>query len=54
LSLCPTGTIGRSGHWCRELAPFYTTGTVTQVDGGETYVRTITTRGGVIVSDITG
>lgn len=31
-----------------------TTGTVTQVDGGETYVRTITTRGGVIVSDIAG
>ncbi|MGH3169772.1 MAG: peptide-N4-asparagine amidase, partial [Trebonia sp.] len=31
-----------------------TTGTVTQVDGGDTYVRTITTRGGQIVSDIAG
>jgi hypothetical protein len=31
-----------------------TTGTVTQVNGGNTYMRTITTRGGVIVSDISG
>jgi hypothetical protein len=31
-----------------------TTGTITQVDGGDTYLRTITTRGGVVVSDITG
>lgn len=29
-----------------------TTGTVTQANGRDTYVRTITTRGGVIVSDI--
>jgi hypothetical protein len=31
-----------------------TTGTVTQIEGGRSYVATITTRGGVIVSDITG
>jgi hypothetical protein len=30
-----------------------TTGTVTQVEGGDTYVRTVTTRGGQIVQDVT-
>jgi hypothetical protein len=31
-----------------------TTGTITQVNGGNSYIRTITSRGGVIVSDIAG
>jgi Peptide N-acetyl-beta-D-glucosaminyl asparaginase amidase A len=31
-----------------------TTGTITQDDNGQTYIRTITTRGGVIVQDLTG
>ena len=30
-----------------------TTGTVTQIEGGDTYVRTVTTRGGQIVQDVT-
>ena len=30
-----------------------TTGTVTQVEGGDTYVRTVTTRGGQIAQDVT-
>jgi hypothetical protein len=31
-----------------------TTGTITQVNGKNSYIRTITTRGGVVVSDIAG
>ena len=31
-----------------------TTGTVTQDDNGDTFIRTVTTRGGVIVQDVTG